>query len=547
MYRVLILENDPSAVRTLETICQVDLLQVDSVEQADSARELLRSALHNPPDLVLASMQARSDGDVLQALDVLAQSLPQVQSVLLVSEQDLRENPWLARRSERLLMKPLFTSRTMVVLRECLLLSGNRRETAAVSEQDFQQVRKFNAAGVPGLMESVLQEENRSELRSRFRQLGIQFACGFCGVLSENTTTDQKIWLVSFMKEHNLHVFRRYYPEGILMVFVSEKPLSLQNPDLEKDLREGCREQGVLLEFGFFTDDPLCLRDSLAQAEQHWMFRKPMLAALWGCPHHKDALAGWARQSILLFLMEDPEDLRALCRVHARELAGLSSKQLMEHLKEEADRLRQKLQQMTADRTLEETEFCMEKQEDLNEASAIGALLLRWSQQAWRTLEHCERTALARAAGSVLKVMCEQAREREFSLDRAASLTGYSASYLSQALRRYTGMTFTEWLGLIRTGCSLILLEQGMQMKAAAGSSGFQSSSWFGKVFRTWMGCTPHRVAQAETSFFGQPAGFCQWRMPPLCSLNRLFQNLKPRTRRGLSFKKQYRKIFDGI
>lgn len=42
MYRVLILENDPGAVRTLETICQVDLLQVDSVEQADSARELLR-------------------------------------------------------------------------------------------------------------------------------------------------------------------------------------------------------------------------------------------------------------------------------------------------------------------------------------------------------------------------------------------------------------------------------------------------------------------------------------------------------------------------
>lgn len=344
MYRVLILENDPAAVRTLETICQVDLLQVDSVKQAGSARELLRSALQNPPDLVLASMQARSDGDVLQALDVLAQSLPQVQSVLLVSEQDLRENPSLTRRRERLLMKPLHASRTMVVLWECLLLSKSRRETAAVSEQDFKQVRKFNAAGVPGLMESVLQAENRSELRSRFRQLDFQFACGFCGVLSENTTTEQKIWLVSFMKEHDLHVFRRYYPEGILVVFASEQPLSLLDPELEKDLREGCREQGVLLEFGFFTDDPLCLRDSLAQAEQHWMFKKPMLAALWGCPHHEDVLAGWARQISLLFLMEDPEDLRALCRVHARDLAVLSREQLMERLWEEADRLQQNLQ-----------------------------------------------------------------------------------------------------------------------------------------------------------------------------------------------------------
>lgn len=501
MYRVLILENDPAAVRTLETICQVDLLQVDSVEQADSARELLRAALHSPPDLVLASIQARSDGDVLQVLDVLAQSLPQVQSVLLVSEQDLRENPGLARRSERLLMKPLYTSRTMVVLRECLLLCTGHRETAAVSEQDFQQVRKFNAAGVPGLMESLLQAENRSELHSRIRQLGVQFACGFCGVLSENTATDQKIWLVSFMKEHNLHVFRRYYPEGILMVFVSEQPLSFLDPQLEKDLREGCREQGVLLESGFFTDDPLCLRDSLAQAEQHWMFRKPMLAALWGCPHHEDVLAGWARQISILFLMEDPEDLRALCRVHARDLAVLSREQLMERLEEEADRLRQNLQQMTADRALKKAEFCLENQEDLNEAAAIASLLLRWAQQAWRILEHCERTALARAAGSVLRVMCEQGREREFSLDRAASLTGYSASYLSQALRRCTGMTFTEWLGLVRTGCSLILLEQGMQMKAAAGSCGFQSSSWFGKVFRTWMGCTPSEWRRQKRHF----------------------------------------------
>lgn len=81
---------------------------------------------------------------------------------------------------------------------------------------------------------------------------------------------------------------------------------------------------------------------------------------------------------------------------------------------------------------------------------------------------------------------------KPFSLDRLSKTASLSKYHLCRFFRKSTGMTLTGHLAHLRAQkAGQLMLEQGLNVTQAALETGFESISYFIKVFRKVMGQTP--------------------------------------------------------
>lgn len=77
-------------------------------------------------------------------------------------------------------------------------------------------------------------------------------------------------------------------------------------------------------------------------------------------------------------------------------------------------------------------------------------------------------------------------------LDYIADAVHFSKSYICQLIKRTTGMTISEYLNGVRIKKACELLHDGvMNISEVAAACGFDSASYFGKVFRKTVKMTP--------------------------------------------------------
>jgi len=85
--------------------------------------------------------------------------------------------------------------------------------------------------------------------------------------------------------------------------------------------------------------------------------------------------------------------------------------------------------------------------------------------------------------------------KRNVTLSSAASALGYNASYLSRSFRQTLGMSFHQYLNMLRLREAAVLLSKGNASEYSALESGFRSVRTFYRAFSEEFGCTPGEYA----------------------------------------------------
>ena len=82
--------------------------------------------------------------------------------------------------------------------------------------------------------------------------------------------------------------------------------------------------------------------------------------------------------------------------------------------------------------------------------------------------------------------------ECDLNLEKVSQAAGYNSKYLSHHFKTQMGMTFTEYLRLLRIKHAVMLIENGVtSVKNVAILSGFSDPLYFSKVFSEQMGVSP--------------------------------------------------------
>jgi two-component system response regulator YesN len=88
----------------------------------------------------------------------------------------------------------------------------------------------------------------------------------------------------------------------------------------------------------------------------------------------------------------------------------------------------------------------------------------------------------------------EQRYRSQMSLQDVAEAFGYSASYLTEAFRRSTGLPITAWIAKRRIGAAQRLFRESRSSVAAACEAvGFNDVCYFTRLFVQHVGVTPGR------------------------------------------------------
>lgn len=88
--------------------------------------------------------------------------------------------------------------------------------------------------------------------------------------------------------------------------------------------------------------------------------------------------------------------------------------------------------------------------------------------------------------------LVKQRSRENITLDIVSEELGVSSFYLSKLFHKHTGMNFTEYLTQRRIAQAKRLLENGeMNIKEIAYAAGFNSQSYFSKIFKKYVGTAP--------------------------------------------------------
>lgn len=83
-------------------------------------------------------------------------------------------------------------------------------------------------------------------------------------------------------------------------------------------------------------------------------------------------------------------------------------------------------------------------------------------------------------------------RYADITFDEAAEIMCFSKPYFSKYFRRMSGMTFSEYLNIVRVSEAVKMLSKGgMSAAETAAAAGFGTIRSFNRVFRQYTGCTP--------------------------------------------------------
>lgn len=98
-------------------------------------------------------------------------------------------------------------------------------------------------------------------------------------------------------------------------------------------------------------------------------------------------------------------------------------------------------------------------------------------------------------------------RFADITFDEAAEIMCFSKPYFSKYFRRMSGMTFSEYLNIVRVSEAVKMLSKGnMSAGETAVAAGFGTIRSFNRVFKQYTGCTPRDLPD-DFVFIGENQG----------------------------------------
>ena len=472
-----------------------DVLPLNRVEIVTSPRELYEVCQAEPADLIFATPsileeEAEAEDDFHQVLDDLRTQYPWIQ-ILLVLEEKVESIRMLRKRDERFLFRPYQRSSVERIIQESLAMGRQIRHDLYFQEQAAKEAEKEQGAQSRflGLVES---RETTAVLRRELDVLGMTFGWGFAAVVEEGKEEGGLRRVHEGFLQKGYRIFEGETEEGRVVLIMGEKVPSSGLAWQKQVLLDEYTRQLVPVYGAEITESLSQLGSLMVEAKKKYVSHEPYTPILWTQQHDVEHLAKeWALAVALSNLTERREDLLALNRHLAHEAAGMSTREqfvLLQIARLTLEEQVNRLYDLQRDRL--ELPRAEEGDEPMDEKK-LFSWFLRWSDQACMTADVYASQSHVVYLTQIHKAICRHFQERDFNLETLSAMLGLSTGYICSLMKKYTPYSFVDFLNQCRVYYAMALLETDLLIKNVASESGFQSSTYLGRVFKNITGETP--------------------------------------------------------
>lgn len=486
MARIVLLDGDEQQRQTLAQILLDGSFEPCVIERVKNAADLMNVCLRRPPEIVLVSWKADDFRSVEAVMDELHSRMGWMQILLLLDERDAHCMEILRRRDERFLFQPLRPKSVLRILAQSLFLarSSYSFEAMSVIADDshapaasplWRFLEQVEHGGPAFVMEQILQEMNLS------------FACGFAALLGRPAREGALERAQARLCGDGFDVL--YMPDdfdGLCVILCAKRwPEGLSY--MKQIILDDFTRESVPVFAGGITDQLEELAALLARAKENRRHQKSYIPEVQRpLKDVQQQAQNWALTVVITQLAGRPEDLPSFNRTLAEHLAMLS-----EPVQKQAMDIFQRALEKQMEKTYGDQKIPFVLNTQTDETADLFALLNQWSAQA---AEHaalfCHKSHIVYLR-QIYGAIIDHFREKDFSLEDVAQKLSLSAGYICLLMKKYTEYSFVEYLNQCRVHYAMRLLETDLMIRDVAPAAGFQSSTYFGRVFKNITGITP--------------------------------------------------------
>lgn len=495
MYRLLVAEDEDIERRSLVQIISESPLEINEICSARNGQEAIDCYIRYKPDIVVIdiNMPVVNGLDAIRKIRELADVCP---AFIVLTSYDYFSYAQQAIRLgvQDFLLKP--ANREVIIASISKSLDAIRKEKSNLHQTNALLNKMQNLMPLlrDDCLQAILSNQSEVQIMKAFFNIHFIVKSGFCVILKEKQlqALDQEKMMNEFADLGYLCIFGHRNEHLILFVLNSDY-ITLGDEAYIRTILEHYNLFRFPMGIGSIQHNAGSLYISYLQATANVMMRLPSTFHLYVSDQpkqsqnqHKNDVMLWSKRILDAFDQQDQEKLRTVLHELSLQLIPQHSEQINQEINTLLQKLATNIKEnYHVDLKKEDIRRVLIQEQDKYQnlevalIYMINGLLEPVKKQRSQNTSHLVKSALTFIRANF---------RNPISLNDLSVHLKVSPFYISKLLNRECGKPFTDIVNEYRIEEAKRFIKQGHMIKEIASEVGFQSSSYFTKTFKKYVG-----------------------------------------------------------
>ena len=489
MNTVMMIEHDAHLSEQMSNLLRKAHPSVELILQASSEAQAMAFCKEKLPQLILIDADIADDERLYRSIDTLRQAAPESIVILLLNDTDIvRLRTFLRQRNERFLLKPIdpdnFNSIIASCLREIDMLSNER----VIIEELKKKMQRYRPQLINMVIHDIAVNASSAQILQNLGMLGYTFTEGVIAVVPQKESAVVKDEVTALFEHYHYDVLRSdFYDHTVYLILAHPVFIFEEVKRLEKQI--------ALLNSNTFFLGTGYVKRSVSQ--MHLCYKEAVEELITNriLSGHDSWISETAQKQIhqraqivfAYFLMMNESHVKHHLQLSAQIIFLYDS----EHAAALITSFLETFAQLLSHSFQKKVDLPLEIRSRYENAQAIYMVMLNEYQQISEPYQIMRNDIPHQQLRRVLYHILNHHTDPHLTLRDVASAMHISEYYICKLFQHHTDLTFTEFLNSCRIEHAKNLLQDKMRIKEIAHEVGFQSSTYFGRVFRSYTTMTP--------------------------------------------------------
>lgn len=489
MCKIQLIEQDLETSKKIRTFINENFSSVCSILHTTNYKRGLEANKDYSPDIVIIASKI-DDITCENYIDNLyKENNPIV--LLLIEENDSDHLRYILRkRNERFLLKPLEKNNFLKIMHDCIIKVVNEKYSNVVISKLSEKVDQFEILFKQNIIQHIVENYPSDIINNDFKLINQHFSEGFfiLGKLNDTVTKYIEFIKQTYNEENMSFINARYHSYNILFVF-KDTFFAMENYQKLTSLVESLNDEQLFYSELINNESQLhiTLRNLLGECNQYSSQQKidNYINADNYLMHYK-SLHHYAQCVLQNSIMGNHD---YIC-TYLRRLAFVFN------TFERKDSIN--LFTMFFKEMQNVFEYALKiKIENIillpNDCSPFyeNTIFIDYYKCILQHMGKCKHKTSFVQLKKILFYIKDNFTNPNLRLDDVANYLQITPFYICKLLKKYTDFTFTDYLNDCRIDYAKVYLKTDKKVKEIAGISGFNSTTYFIRIFKKRMGIQP--------------------------------------------------------
>ena len=492
MSTILFIEDDHTLTDKIDRLIREHLDHVRLLLHAENEQKAYSLCQDHHPQLIIFDTDICNEEELYPAIDRIKEMLPESILILLLDESDtLRLRTFLRQRNERFLLKPVnehnFIDIISSYLREIITIADDRD----LIEKLTERMQRFRPQLENMLIHDIAVNAPPERILQNLSILGYVFTEGVIAVvpISERETLKQQVDDLFVRCGHDV-IRSDFFDYTVYLILAHPSFVFEEVKRLEKQIAL-LNSETFFMGTGYIKRSIKQMHLCYKEAVEEFLVNRSIALEERLSSADREQLNAQVRQRAQIifsyFLMMN----ESLIKLHLRTASQLIFMHGTDTLKALIHQFYDELSSLLTSSFQVECKPIIESRQKFEDSKDVYAVLLDLYQRLSEPVQLLRNDAPHSQLRKILYYILNNHTVRKLCLQDVAAHLDISEYYICKLFRNYTNFTFTEFLNICRVEHAKNLLKSEYKVKEIAHEVGFQSSTYFGRVFRLYTTMTP--------------------------------------------------------